>query len=75
MPDASNEKALACFKKAVALNPERLLNQAELGRALAAAGRKDEARAALKKALEMPSREKDDNETKSRARKVLEDLG
>ncbi|HVE15450.1 MAG TPA: hypothetical protein VNB29_01880 [Chthoniobacterales bacterium] len=75
MPEASNEKALECFQKAVALNPERLLNQVELGRTLAAVGRKDQARAALKKALEMPSREKDDDETKSRARKALEALG
>jgi tetratricopeptide (TPR) repeat protein len=75
MPEASNERALECFQKAVALNPGRLLNHAELGRALAAVGRKDQARAALKKALEMPSREKDDDETKSRARKALEALG
>jgi len=74
LPDASNEKALECLEKAVALNPDRLLNQAELGRALAAAGRKDEARAVLEKALRMPSREKDDDETKERARKALDAL-
>jgi tetratricopeptide (TPR) repeat protein len=74
LPDASNEKALECFEKAAALNPKRLLNQAELGRALAAVGRKDEARAALEKALGMPSREKDDDETKERARKALNAL-
>lgn len=71
MPDASTEKALECFQKAVALNPNRLANEAELGRTLALLGRKDEARAALEKALEMPSREKDDDETKARARKAL----
>jgi len=73
-PDASNERALECFQKAVALNPGRLANEAELGRTLAALGRKDEARAALEKALEMPSREKADDETKTRARKALAEL-
>jgi len=73
-PDASNERALECFQKALALNPRRLVNGAELGRTLAVMGRKDEARAALEKALEMPSREKDDDETKARARKALESL-
>ncbi len=71
LPEASNEQALACFRKAVALKPGSLANQAELGRTLAALNRKDEARAALEKALAMPSREKDDEETKSRARRAL----
>jgi tetratricopeptide (TPR) repeat protein len=71
MPEASNEQALECFQKAVALNPKRLMNEAELGRTLAILGRKDQARAALEKALEMPSREKDDDETKTRAKKAL----
>jgi tetratricopeptide (TPR) repeat protein len=74
LPPASNEEALRCLEKAAALNPDRLLNLAELGRALAAVGRKDDARAALEKALGMPSREKDDDETKARARKALEAL-
>jgi tetratricopeptide (TPR) repeat protein len=74
LPEASNEKALEFLERAVALNPKRLLNQAELGRVLAVVGRKDEARAVLKKALGMPSLEKDDEETKERARKALEAL-
>jgi tetratricopeptide (TPR) repeat protein len=74
LPEASNEKALECFKKAGALNPKSLLNQAELGRTLAVLGQKDDARAALEKAIEMPSREKDDDETKDRARKALDAL-
>ena len=74
LPDGSYGKALECFEKAVALNPARLANQAELGRTLAALGRKDEARATLEKALGMPAREKDDDETKTRARAALEAL-
>jgi tetratricopeptide (TPR) repeat protein len=74
LPPASNEKALACFQRAVASNPSRMLHHAELGRTLAALGRKDEARAALQKALGMPSREKDDEETRARARKALDAL-
>lgn len=74
MPAASNEQALACFEKARVLRPDRLLHQAELGRTLAALGREDEARAALEKALAMPLREKDDPETKTRARKALQAL-
>ncbi len=74
MPDASIMEALQCFQKAAALNPRRLVNVAELGRTLAVLGRKDEARATLGKALGMPSREKDDDETKARARKALADL-
>ncbi len=73
-PDASNERAVECFEKAVALNPDRVINQVEFGRALAAVGRKDEARAALEKGLSLPSREKDDEESKARARKALSSL-
>ena len=74
LPEASYEKALACFQKAAALQPRRLAPQAELGRTLAALGRKDEARAALEKALAMPAREKDDEETKTRARQARQAL-
>lgn len=73
-PDASNERAVECFEKAVALNSDRVINQVELGRALAAVGRKDEARAALQRGLDLPSREKDDDESKARARKALTSL-
>jgi tetratricopeptide (TPR) repeat protein len=72
MPAASNERALGCFQKAVALNPRSVMNQVELGRTLVVLGRKDEARPVLEKALAMPSREKDDDETKDRARKALD---
>ncbi len=73
-PDASNERAAACFERAVALRPDRVIHQIELGRTYAALGRKEEARAALKKGLSLPSREKDDDESKQRGRKTLDQL-
>ncbi len=74
LPDASNDKAVEAFRKSIALGPTRLVNHVELGRALAAVGQKDEARAELTKALAMPSVEKDDDEAKARARKALASL-
>jgi tetratricopeptide (TPR) repeat protein len=70
-PDASNERAVECFRKAIAINPDRVIHHVELGRTYAAMGRKEEARAELKKGLSLPSREKDDDESKDRARKAL----
>jgi tetratricopeptide (TPR) repeat protein len=71
MPPASNEEAERLFRKAVALAPERVSHHAELGRTLAALGRKDEARIELNKALSLPNREKDDSESKQRAAATL----
>lgn len=73
-PDASNEKAVEYLEKAVALRPDRVVHQIELGRAYLAIGEKDKARAALEKGLSLPSVAKDDNETKERGRKALSQL-
>jgi len=73
-PDASNERAVECFQMAIAINPNRVIHHVELGRVYAAMGRKEEARAELKKGLSLPSREKDDDESKDRARRALADL-
>jgi len=70
-PDASNGRAAECFEKAAAIEPDRVIHHVELGRTYAALGRKPEALAELKKGLGLPSREKDDNESKDRARKAL----
>lgn len=70
-PDASNERAAECFERAVAIQPDRVIHHVELGRAYAALGRKQEALAELKKGLGLPSREKDDSESKDRARKAI----
>lgn len=73
-PDASNEKAVEYLEKSVALRPDRVVHQIELGRAYLAIGEKDKARAALEKGLSLPSVAKDDNETKERGRKALSQL-
>jgi len=71
LPEASNERAIECFQKAISLGPPRLSNHAELGRAYARAGMHDMARQQLQKALDMPSIEREDDETKARARQAL----
>jgi len=73
-PDASNERAIECFKKAIACGPPRVIHFAELGRTYAAVGEKNLARTEIQKALALPSKEKDDEETKRRARETLRTL-
>lgn len=74
LPDASNERAGECFEKAVAIQPGRVIHHVELGRTYAVLGRKQEARAELNKGLALPSREKDDSESKNRALKAIAEL-
>jgi tetratricopeptide (TPR) repeat protein len=74
LPAASNEEAVRCLQKAMQLNPNRLINYIELGRALAQAGRKDEARTYLVKGLAMRSTDKDDPEAKQHGRETLDKL-
>lgn len=74
VPAASNDEAVRCFNKAIALNPDRLIHMVELGRTYALMGRKEEARKYLEKGLAMPNKEKDDPETKARARASLKDI-
>lgn len=70
-PAASNDRAVECFQRAIALQPQRVIHHIELGRAYAALGRKEEARAELEKGLSLPSREKDDDQSKARGKKAL----
>jgi len=73
-PPASNEAAVEDFKKAAALNPNRLANFVELGRSYAALKQNALAAENLKKGLSMPNREKDDEASKERAREALKKL-
>ena len=74
MPAASNDEAERLFRRAVELAPDRVSHHAELGRTLAALGKKAEAREELNKALSLPLREKDDPESKKRASEALGSL-
>ncbi len=74
LPDASNDEAVECFQKALALNPGRLIHHIELGRTYAQMGRTEEAKAAIRKGLAMPNQEKDDAESKERGRATLAGL-
>lgn len=73
-PDASLEQAAEYLERAVKTGPPRVVHHTELGRTYAGLGRKEDARAQLQKALQLPSREKDDPESKERARKTLSSL-
>jgi tetratricopeptide (TPR) repeat protein len=74
LPPASNEDAVRCFRKAIALKSDRLIHHIELGRTLALMGKTTEAKACIEKGLAMPNREKDDPETKKRGRETLEKI-
>ncbi len=74
LPVATNEDAVRCFEKAIALNPNRLMHYVELGRTYAQMGRKADARKFITKGLAMADTEKDDRETKSKGREVLAKL-
>jgi tetratricopeptide (TPR) repeat protein len=74
LPKGSNEAAEHAMRKAIELNPNRLMHYIELGRIYAQMGRKDDARQFINKGLAMPDSEKDDPETKQRGRETLQKL-
>jgi len=74
LPSSTNEAAVACFEKAIAINPTRLMHCIELGRTYAQMGKKDDARRLITKGLAMPDVEKDDPETKRHGREALAKL-
>lgn len=74
LPAASHEEAVKCFQKAIALNPKRLVHVVELGRTYALMGQEENARKYLKQGLAMAETDKDDPETKARARASLADV-
>ncbi len=74
IPAASNETAVDCFKKAIALNPRRLIHVVELGRTYAMMDQREESLKYLKKGLAMPESDKDDPETKRRGRTTLKEI-
>ena len=74
LPEASFEAAEKHFKQAAVMAPHRVAHHVELGRTYLALGKTDLARLELNKGLSLPSREKDDAETKSRAQEILKKL-
>jgi tetratricopeptide (TPR) repeat protein len=73
-PAASNEDAVKCFKKAIEINPARLMHYIELGEAYAQMGRPSDARLFITQGLAMPEIDKDDPEIKRRGRETLAKL-
>lgn len=74
LPTTTNEAAVACFDKAIAINPKRLRHYIELGRTYAQMGKNAEARLFIQKGMSMPNMEHDDPELKQRGREALAKL-
>lgn len=74
LPDASHEDAAAAFEKAIALKPDRVAHHIELGLTYAEMNRKADAKQALERGLALPSKERDDPDTKARGKEALADL-
>lgn len=74
LPPASNAEAIRHLERAVEIAPARVPHHLELGFALLAAGRTDEARASFERGLALPSTELYDEPAKLRARAALEKL-
>lgn len=74
LPRASNAEAIRHLERAVEIAPARVPHHLELGFALLAAGRTDDARASFERGLALPSTELYDEPAKLRARAALEKL-
>lgn len=74
LPDASEEEAVEAFKKAIALNPDRVAHHIELGLTYADIGEPQKAEQEIRKGLSLPSKERDDPDTKARGKEVLDEL-
>ncbi len=75
LPVTTNEAAEKCLRKAIAINPNRVMHYIELGRIYAQMGRNQDARKFLQKGLSMPNKEKDDPELKAIGGELLKKLG
>jgi tetratricopeptide (TPR) repeat protein len=72
--EVSYANAAHYFELAVQANPEAVAHRVGLARALLKLDRKDDARAELRRALELPSKDLDDPAHKREAERLLEDL-
>ena len=62
------------FKRAIALNPDRVAHHIELGLTYADIGEPRKAEREIRKGLALPSKERDDPDTKARGKAVLDKL-
>jgi len=74
LPEGTNAESIACFEKAIAINPHRLRHYIEEGRTYAQMGQVATAKRLLEKGIAMPNTEKDDPEMKLRGRETLASL-
>ena len=74
LPTGTNAQSIACFEKAIAINPNRLRHYIEQGRTWAQMGDNGKARRFIEKGMAMPNTEKDDPEVKARGREALAKL-
>ncbi len=74
LPDASNEKAIEHFKKAIELNPSFLNHYLELGLTYEETEEWQKAKEQYDKVLELPATSSDDEEHKKAARERLEKI-
>lgn len=73
-PDASKERAVECFRKAIETGPPRVMHHVEYGLVLAAMGEKKDARKQLETGLSLPAKDQEDEDTQQRARRALSEL-
>lgn len=71
LPAATNDDAVRCFRKAISINPGRSVYHVDLGITYGAMDQKEDARRSIEKGLALPTKGKDDPETKKRGREVL----
>lgn len=74
LPVGTNAESVACFTKAISLNPGRLRHYIELGITYEQMGNNADARKNLEKGLKMPNKEKDDYELKVHGKEALSKL-
>jgi tetratricopeptide (TPR) repeat protein len=73
LPEASDAVAIEDFKKAIALNPNRIIHHAELGKVYAATGQKNLALAEFKKCAGLKPMDREDADAQKEAAKLLND--
>jgi tetratricopeptide (TPR) repeat protein len=74
LPEASYQKAIAYFEKAIQVKPDAVNNHYELARTLIKVENWERARQELKTVLDLPSSDPEDLSLKDRAQKLLKDI-